>query len=272
MERDWGSSKTGSVLRPTYYPPARARIKTRPVDFRSFGRPMQPGALSSLRGNLGSFYERSLWKRASCARDKPAVPTYAECVHIHSHESIREHTHTRTHAHTHTHTHTHNARARAHSKAVHHIGTPTKSTQVRCRVQTYREREVSRIDTNHTYTYKIASYNYKGILHRICMCIARAVPLGWSRCAKNFRLRSHENVDWSIAMWATRDAETLPLNLSAFTPFARVCEVQLNKPRFLNHKNTTVFRNVFAKWYRCMMMIDVNDKYNHKQDRCNLYL
>lgn len=30
--------------------------------------------LSSLQGNLGSFYERSLWKQASCARDKLTVP------------------------------------------------------------------------------------------------------------------------------------------------------------------------------------------------------
>lgn len=48
-------------------------------------------------------------------------------------------------------------------------------------------------------------------------------------------------------MWATRDAETLPSDLSAFTPLARVYirEVELNKSRFLNHKNTAVCRNVF---------------------------
>jgi len=133
MERDWGSSKTGSVLRPTYYPPARARIKTRPVDFRSFGRPMQPGALSSLRGNLGSFYERSLWKRASCARDKPAVPTYAECVHIHSHESIRE-------THTHTHTHTMRARARALESGTSYRYTNEKHTSALQSADIQRER------------------------------------------------------------------------------------------------------------------------------------
>lgn len=66
------------------------------------------------------------------------------------------------------------------------------------------------------------------------MHVARAVSLEWLRRAKNFRLRSHENVDWSIAMWATRDAETLPSDLSAFTPLARVYirEVELNKSRF----------------------------------------
>lgn len=87
MERDWGFSKTGSVLRPIYYPPprARARIKTRAACRLPVPRtPNAAGALSSLRGSLESFYERSLWKQASCARDKPAVPIYTVCIRIHT--------------------------------------------------------------------------------------------------------------------------------------------------------------------------------------------
>lgn len=70
---------------------ARARIKTRAACPR-FPVPRMPnaaGALSSLRGSLGSFYERSLWKQASCARDKPAVPI---CAHAFTRKSYGTHT------------------------------------------------------------------------------------------------------------------------------------------------------------------------------------
>jgi len=61
---------------------ARARMKTCVACRLPVPRmPDAAEALSSLRGSLGSFYERSLWKQASCARDKPAVPIYSVCTH-----------------------------------------------------------------------------------------------------------------------------------------------------------------------------------------------
>jgi len=155
-----------------HYPPARAYKNPRglstsgPSDARC-----SPGALSSLRGNLGSFYERSLWKRASCARDKPAVPTYAECVHIHSHESIRG-------IHTHTHTYAlESSTSYRYTNEKHTSASNALQTYIYIYIYIYRERERERgfanryTHENHTYTYKIASYNYKGILHRVCMCV-----------------------------------------------------------------------------------------------------
>lgn len=152
-------------------------VKTRAIcrlPVRSTAR-CNPG-FKLARGSLRSFYERSLWKRASWARDKP-VPSYEVCVHMYLHKNAR------------------NMNAYTHSRVDARIHTGIK-------IQTYsRMLQVCDIAYKYTHTHRC------GQQIRVC-----AVPK--SRCAKNFRLRLHENVDWSIVMWATHAAETLPLDLS----------------------------------------------------------
>jgi len=158
-------------------PPARARIKTRAACRLPVPRtPDAAGALSSLRGSLGSFYERSLWKRASCARDKPAVPTYGVC------------TRKRT-----EYMHTHTCKC-VHSKPVRHAHQRKAHKRVRTHRRYMRVWKVSRVDTRITRA-RIKLHHATTKEHRIAYACARAVSLGWSHRAKNFRLRSHENVD-----------------------------------------------------------------------------
>lgn len=80
-------------------------VKTRAIcrlPVRSTAR-RNPG-FKLARGSLRSFYERSLWKRASWARDKP-VPSYEVCVHMYLHKNARNmnaYTHSRVDARIHT--------------------------------------------------------------------------------------------------------------------------------------------------------------------------
>lgn len=182
-------------IRPsTYIPPACSRSRARTYKnsrgLSTSGRSRTPdaaGALSSLRGSLGSFYERSLWKQASCARDKPPLYLPTVCAHAQRRYTIYIHAYKNTHKCVPS-----RAVRYAHQRKAH------KHVRIHRRYIYLHIWKLSQVDT-HIRVQNCIAHNHKGrVASR--MCVARAVSLEWLRRAKNFRLRSHENVDWSIAM------------------------------------------------------------------------
>lgn len=185
------------------YTRPRARIKTRaacrlPVP----GRPMQPGALSSAQGSLGSFYEHSLWKRASWARDKLAVYLYlstkyvCKCACSHKTHGARAYKNTYIRRHI-----------RNSENTFPYIADACEISNADIRADIYR-RVRTRVKLHPATGAPHMCDEFTCVWHAARCCPKPRRLDARSRQtmarAKNFCLLLHENVDWSIIvsdMW-----------------------------------------------------------------------